>query len=655
MNSIWRKEAQPQMIHVFTFYVLISHVFISPVFSQNNFEKELAERRQTLLAHLVESESTSSFAVVMARYAANERLPETNKMLSQLLRQPSGDPLYGFNLIATYLFGQRSMPDSLRENIRRNFSTHALLRGDSEDNQLRYHATLLLAAQIWPEMTAEQWFNGKSSAENWREAVSFLLCWMENNAVFGQTQFDSPELLPAFIACLELLHEFVVDEPPFPMTNGHTKNAANGKPATVNLQTRASMMLDLLLVDFALEQIDGIYAGAHSYDTEPAVYSPRQSANAALFWLYFGMGEMKPTPIFLSERNKEVGEALVSALSGYNVSDAVHALATKRDPLGGYVHRERKRVRNQLRNSYDRTTAVYKYAYITRDYILGSVQGGLLSPMQQHTWDLTYLSPKDPRPTLFVMHPYFDQRELGAFFIDEPALLFDELNKFKGRYNNGDKLVGGSPYEQIFQHRNTLLALYNIPENVQFGYIAGFFSDSLQNREGLEADGLSHDPEWLFCRAGNTFMAFRPLQEFRFTKMDGGLRYVSESRRNGVILEISTPEESKTFEEFKRRILEVSKVEFKEENDQVRLKYTSAYGDRMEFAYDGHSETVERYLNEFPFKFDNWPIFDNPYIKYDEAKRVLQIRVKNKWRALDFKNWTVSERVGSYTEELGRW
>ena len=639
MKSSWRKEARKQIVFIF-FWLFI---FSTTAATQENFEKGLAARRQALLTHLVEKESIPSFAAVMARYAANERVSEASRMLSQLLRQPSGDPAYGFNLMATYLYGQRNLPDSLREKVRRNFSSNALLRGDSEDHQLRYHATLLLAAQTWPELTAQQWFNGKSSAENWREAESFLMSWMENNAAYGQTQFDSPELLPAFIACLELLHEFVANEPPFPLTNGHAQKTINRKPATVNLQTRVSMMLDLLLVDFALEQIDGMYAGAHSYDTEPAVYSPRQSANAALFWLHFGTGEMQPTM-----------EALVSALSGYQVSEAVYALATKRDPLGGYVHRERKRVRNQLRTSYDRTSAVYKYAYITRDYILGSMPGGLLAPMQQHTWDLTYLAPHDPRPTLYEMHPYFDQRELGAFFIDEPALLFDELNKFKGRYSHGDKLVGGSPYEQIFQHRNTLLALYNIPENVQFGYIAGFFSDSLENVEGLEVDGLSHDPAWLFCRAGHTFIAFRPLQEFRFNKMDGGLRYLSESRRNGVILEISTPEESKSFEEFKRRILQVSKVEFKEDNELVRLKYTTAYGDRLEFTYDGRAETVARFLNDLPFKFDHWPVFDNPYIKYDEAKRILQIRSKNKWRALDFMNWTVSERSGSFTDELGK-
>jgi hypothetical protein len=643
MKSIWRKEARPLMVIIFFFYVLIFYVFISSAFSQKKFDNDPVNRRQALLEYLVEHESTPSFAAVTARYAANERLPEANKMLAELLRQASSDPVYGFNLMATYLFGHRSMPDSLQEKVRQIFSTNAFLRGDSEDNQLQYYATLLLAAQTWPDMAATQWFNGKSSAENWREASAFLIDWMENNVVYGQAQFDSPELLPSFVACLELLHEYVADALPFAVADGKGIHAANHHTTISNLRIRTSMMLDLLLIDFALEQIDGIYAGAHSYDIEPAVYSPRESANAALFWLYFGMGEMKPTM-----------EALVSSLSGYNVPEVVYELATNRDPLGGYVHRERKRVRNQLRNSYDRTTAVYKYAYITRDYILGSVPGGLLSPMQQHTWDLTYLSPKDPRPTLFVMHPYFDQRELGAFFVDEPALLTAELAKFKSHFNRGDKLVGGSPFEQIFQHRNTLIALYNIPAEVQFGHINGFFSEGLQDWEELDADGLSNDPAWLFCRSGNTFIAFRPLQEFRFNKMEGGLRFLSESRRNGVILEVSTPEESKTFEEFKRRVRAESRVEFKEENNLVKVKYTTIYGDRMEFAFDGNTGAVARFLNEFPFRFDDWPIFDNPFIKYDEAKRILQLRVKNKWRALDFMNWTISERAGSFTEELGK-
>lgn len=642
MKSIWRKEAQPLTVF-FAGLFLFQFLFFSPAVSQKVFEQELAERRRALLEHLVEKESQPSFAAVTARYAANERLTEANQMLSKLLRQPANEPIYGFNLIATYLFGQRNMPDSLRAKVQKIFSTHVFLRGDGEENQLRYYAAILLAAQTWPDMPATQWFNGKSSAENWLEAASFLVNWMGATIVHGQAQFDSPELLPSFVACLELLNEFVVDDPPFVSANGSAAPSTKTKTPVANLRVRTSMMLDLLLIDFALEQIDGIYAGGHSYDPEPGVYSPRHGANAALFWLYFGAGEMRPTD-----------EALFSALSSYRAPDAVFELATNRDPLGGYVHRERKRVRNLLRNSSERNQDVYKYAYITRDYILGSLQGGLLYPLQQHTWDLTYLSPPDRHPTLFVMHPFYDQRELSAFFADAPPLLFDELAKFKGRYNQGDKLAGGSPYEQIFQHRNALIALYNIPEHVQFAHINGFFSEGLQDWEELNATGMSQDPEWLFCRAGNTFIAFRPLHEFRFTRMEGGLRFLSEGRRNGIILEVSTPEESKTFDEFKRRIREISKVEFKEENKQIKVKYTTAYGDRMEFVYDGGTNSAERYLNEFPYRYTDWPLFANPFIKYDESKRLLQLRVKNKWRALDFINWTVSERAGSFVDELGR-
>ncbi|MDZ7291476.1 MAG: hypothetical protein ONB44_20680 [candidate division KSB1 bacterium] len=632
MKSIWRKDA----LIIAAVVVTVQCLLISSGFSQKVFEKSLAERRQTVLEYFVENESTPSFAAVIARYAANERLAEAHQMFSQLLRQPSSEPAYGFNLMATYLFGRRHVPDSLREKVQRIFSTNAFLCGAGENDQLRYYVALLLAAQTWPDMTAQQWFNGKSSTENWREACDYLAHWMESTVTDGQTEFDSPELLPSFIASLELLHEFVNDE--------HTPSGTSDKSKTLNLHARAAMMLDLLLIDFALEHIDGMYAGGHSYDPEPGVFSPRQSANAALSWLYFGAGEMKPTV-----------EALLGALSSYTMPGIIYDLATNRDPLGGYVHRERKLVRNLLRNRHERNQAVYKYAYITRDYILSSVQGGLLYPLQQHTWDLTYFSPKDQHPTLFVMHPYHDPRELGTFFVDEPALLLDELIKFKSRYHQGDKLSGGSPYEQIFQHRNVLIALYNIPEKVRFGHIAGFFSEGLQDWEGLYSDGLPHEPAWIFCRAGNTFVALRPLQSFQFTRMEGGLHYISQGRHNGIILEVSTPEESKTFEEFKRRIRGVSNVEFKAENQQVKVKYTTVYGDRMEFLYDGSTNSAERYLNEFPHRYTAWPLFENPFIKYDENKRRLQVRVKNKWRALDFMNWTVSERAGSFTEELEKW
>jgi hypothetical protein len=658
MRSTWRKEGSGRegkrstgmvichgkchRIGMAAMLVTVLCFLGGSVFSQTNIEKALSERRQSLLEYLVEEESAPSFAAVAARYATNERIAEANAMFSQLLRQPSNEASYCFNLTATFLLGQRSMPDSLRKKVQRIFSTHAFLRGEGEHNHLMYYVSILLAAQNWPEMTAEQWFNGKSSAENWREARAYIANWMEKTMTHGQVQFDSPALLPSFVASLELLHEFVVDDHPLASANGNAHHLADGKNAVANLRVRAGMMLDLLLIDFALEHIDGLYAGGHSHDTEPEVYSPRQSASAALSWLYFGTGEMKPTL-----------EALFSALSGYSVPQLVFDLATNRDPIGGYVHRERKRVGSLQRKNREASATVYKYAYITRDYILGSVQGGLLYPMQQHSWDLTCRAPKDRHPTLFVMHPYYDKHELGTFYAEESSLLLEELTKFKSRYAQSDKLVGGSPYERIFQHRNVLIALYNIPEGVRFGYLNGFFSEDLQDFILARSDGSQHPAEWIFCRTGNTYIALRPLQPFRFERMDGGLRFISEGRRNGLILEVSTPEESQNFEEFKRRVREVGKLEMRESGNQIRVKYITTYGDRMEFNYDSGLGTVERYLNEYPIAIAEWPLFENPFIKFDESKRLLKLRVKNKWRVLDFLNWTVSEREVSITDELG--
>jgi hypothetical protein len=90
----------------------------------------------------------------------------------------------------------------------------------------------------------------------------------------------------------------------------------------------------------------------------------------------------------------------------------------------------------------------------------------------------------------------------------------------------------------------------------------------------------------------------------------------------------------------------------KETGKQIQVKYTTTYGDRMEFKYDSSSETVERYLNDYPVKLADWPLFENPFIKFDEAKRLLTLRAKNKWRALDFLSWRVSERKASLSDDL---
>ncbi len=55
-------------------------------------------------------------------------------------------------------------------------------------------------------------------------------------------------------------------------------------------------------------------------------------------------------------------------------------------------------------------------------YAVGSVQGGLLQPIQQHTWEVLWATARpEGFNVLFTVHPYADPHELGMYFPEEPG------------------------------------------------------------------------------------------------------------------------------------------------------------------------------------------------------------------------------------------
>ena len=87
-----------------------------------------------------------------------------------------------------------------------------------------------------------------------------------------------------------------------------------------------------------------------------------------------------------------------------------------------YTHYERKRTRNRWRFYDELHGPVYKTTYIRREYAVASDQGGVLQPIQQHSWGVTWAVP-DPRGvqnTLFTLHPYSGLRELQTYFTFPP-------------------------------------------------------------------------------------------------------------------------------------------------------------------------------------------------------------------------------------------
>jgi hypothetical protein len=138
------------------------------------------------------------------------------------------------------------------------------------------------------------------------------------------------------------------------------------------LKTRAGNMLDLYWTCWALEQIDGINAGAKS-----RVYSnliePRKDCAYAMCWYYLGIGKAA---------DKHPG-VMCLATSSYRMPDIVRELATDTNGRGRYEFYTRKLGRNigtvgktedghLLYKLDSQKGGLVKYSYVTEDFVMGS-------------------------------------------------------------------------------------------------------------------------------------------------------------------------------------------------------------------------------------------------------------------------------------------
>jgi hypothetical protein len=471
-----------------------------------------------------------------------------------------------------------------------------------------YYTGLYLAAQTWPGEPGREWFNGKSSLENFREAEGWLNHWIALTTTIGQGEFDSPTYMPVFLAPMLVLHDFAADSA---------------------MKTKARMMCDLLLADFAVEHLGGNYGGGHSRDYPADIINPLTAQTTRVSWLYFGEPEREiwDGPAF-PPRVRSSWEIVFGALSEYRPPDMIVRMATDRSVP--YVHRERKRVRNVIRFSDDRNPPVYKYTYMTADYVLGSLQGGILQPFQQHTWDVTFVSSK-PYNTIFTVHPSYSNRELGMFFPEELNVLAQDVDRYKLVYTSPDKWNSSSPYEQTFQQENALIVLYHIAPGAKHPHIDGFFPGNLEDR-AVDSTG------WIFCRGGNTAVACFPLKPYAWIREGNNWRLRSHSLNNGAVIEVASVHTASAYQDFMQRIRR-HRIDTTGFDRTLTVKYVTLAGDTMVFTYDG-----PRMLNGGLVDITKTRLYDGPFMSADVGSGVIELHYGGRVRILDFREGRVVER-----------
>lgn len=597
------------------------------------FQQRREDLIQSAIANLNPADlSKGSYLDVTAALQRGERQAEALSRLAKLNEPlPTTNMFWVYPMAALMAAGGERLDAANQARIEELWRTYWPSRGDTENHWMLYYSGLYIAAQSRPGTGPEKWFNGRSAEENMAEARSYIEHWMRVTTAHGQGEYDSPNYIGEYVAPLSLLAGWATD------------------PA---FRLKARMMLDYILYDYAIEQLNGQYAGAHSRVYPRQVLQPGRVTSSSIGWLAFGLGDRQPGV-----------QALLLALSGYTPPPIIERIARAADRP--YVERELKRTRWRMRNAGPdaitvgdrKTVPVYKYSYVDRDFVLGSSQGGLLQPIQQQTWNLRWHveHPLDASNTFFAVQPYSSPYEGTMFFGEAWDTITDLIARSKADYDSPDKLASGSPHEQVFQHGAALIGLYDLPPGTRFPHIITLFSRDLRNV-------VEDTSGWIFAQGGPVYIAYRPLAPGEWKPNDwtghlaggaggfisagfkewgtGHRCYVSGASRNGYVVQVAPARDFASYAAFQDAIRALPLRTMVEPVAEV--VFTSLDGSVLHAKYGATPA-----INGLPVDYSSWPLFESPSGSSARGSRKLELHHGPERYQLDFETGTITQTIAT--------
>jgi len=571
--------------------------------AQNGEQGPSADQRATALRR-VAAMPTRTFQGIAAKLRLGVDTALAWRQLDTMLARPTGDMFWLYPAAGMYFYCRDLMTDAWRDRFRQTLRLYTPYRGDTENHFLMYYGSLLLFSQEWPGLPGEAWFNGKSSRENYAEAKEYLEQWIDTSARQGITEWDSPRYLYYYVTPLLTLSDFTAD---------------------TLLRRRLEMTLEMQLADYAAEYLDGSYCGAHARDGDNSVIDPRNSeANSyAQFYFEDSLGFV-------------LHDLAFAAMSRFSCPEIIRCIAHDRGKM--FEHLEMKRSRAKMRYAPELHTAVRKYDYMTPDYCMGSMDGGLQQPIQQHSWGVTFAS-RRPNNTIFGLHPQSSAEELGTFFPEEPELMAATITQSKASYASDTKWVGGSPYERLFQYRSTLIAVYDIPEKTSAPHVDLFLPKTL--------DTIIRDAGgWTICRMEGAFVGIRFLGRAtpEWIEEERNWRLRSNDLHTRYIVECGSAREM-TFEEFVAALTAIRPADHIQSTED-EIHYIGRNGDmqvRLNAAGGENAMIVRDAPANDPIQGSRGNLFLGPHLKSRIGSGVLEMRCGGMTRTLDFVHGTIRE------------
>lgn len=558
-----------------------------------------------------------NLAQIACKLALGQDAEDCSRSVIEIMKDPGTGPFWMFPAVAVAFLGRDQLSPEARAAIRDVWRTTRQLRGDTENHWVMYYMSLYLMSELYPNEPADSWYNGRTSEENLAEAKAFLIDWMNVTTTVGQGEFNPTHYIGEYAIPMLFLKSWAQDP---------------------EMKRRGHLMLDWLFAELANNTLNGVLRGPNSRTDEGSTIERWNSLSSYFSWLLFG--NTPPTKGYGGW-----GIYFATVAQNYHVPEVIYRLATDRGE--DYVQRDRARIRRRWRYSEELSPPVHKTNYLRRDYAVGSTTGGLLDPIQAHVWDVTWDEP-DPRGkhnTMFSLHPHSSGRAMQMYFTAYPEPWIKGVTgEGKPSYDSPDKVVGSSPYEQVFQDLDTVVALYDIPPGTRFPHINGFFSKDL-------VDLTEDESGWIFARGGRAYLAYRPLAGYHwipYLHYDGGWAkeklplggklLTSPHLKNGTIVQAAAADEFESFAAFQAAIRALP-LEFGLE-PKPTVKFTTLRGKQVSITY---GETPV--LDGVPVDYAQWKLFEGPHLNAEVGGRKLTITHGRLQRVLDFNTLTATDSL----------
>lgn len=511
----------------------------------------------------------------------------------------------------------------------------------TENHQILIYTSEYLAGQLFPDETFTN--NGMSGRERMAGARAKICRWIDWRVRTGFAEWDSIPYYPEDLAALLNLADFAADEA---------------------LATRAAMLVDLILLDMAVDSFYGHYATSHGRATANNVKSAAGDSVVTSQALLWGLGRF--------QSNSNMGSVSLALSEKYTVPPVLEEVAL--DLPEELINLERHSINPTREEAVSR-----ELTFGPEDVDIWWGMGAFTHPLVIDTtleladrWGLWHYP--DFKDFAFIGKVLQKLKLLGwasrLLQPDPNGTLTSEVNKITYRtpdyalanaqdWRKGEKgyqqhiwQATLGPYAVVFatnpdslreddrhrpsywishgrlprtaQYRNVLVALHDLPRgkgllearhfNFTHAYFPRWAFDEVREIEAPSGGG------WICGREGDGYIALYCHLPYRWQEQgpDAGQEIIAVGRRNVWLVQMGRRKVEGSFDDFVAAVtgapLEVR---------GLQVTYASPGNGELNFGWKGPLQVQGK---EIPLR--DYPRWENPYLQagFDERRFVISHR-----------------------------